>query len=266
KKGHYIWAKAIVSDARLVPGIEGYMTNFRDITETVKNKLKLEQTLKNLTDYKMALDESSIVGITDLKGKITYVNQELVSYSKFTEEELINNDYRIFKSDEHPDFYYIKIWNTISNGKIWKGELKLKAKDNSYFWVSTIVVPFFDENHKPYQYIVVMRDITLRKQRTLELHNTIDLLTSQNKRLLNFSYIVSHNLRSHTSNIQNLINHIEDSTDEAEKAEMMQHLKNVAEALNETMYNLNEVVSIQSNSELKIENICLNTFLNNTLK
>jgi PAS domain S-box-containing protein len=266
KNGHYIWVKAIVSDARLLPGIEGYMTNFRDITETVNNKLKLEKTLKSLTDYKIAIDESSIVGITDLKGKITYVNNEFLTYSKFTKDELINKNFRLFKSDEHPDIFYLKIWNIISSGKIWKGEMKLKAKDNSHLWVSVTVVPFLNENHEPYQYIVVMRDITIRKLRTLELHNTIDLLTSQNKRLLNFSYIVSHNLRSHTSNIQNLINHIEDTHDETEKKEMMQHLKNVAEALNDTMYNLNEVVSVQTNSELKIEAIKLKPFLENTLK
>lgn len=265
KNGHYIWVKAIISDARLIPGIQGYMTNFRDITETVNNKLKLEKTLKNLSDYKIALDESSIVGFTDLKGKITYVNHELLTCSKFTEEELINNDYRIFKSEEHPDFFYIKIWNKISRGKIWKGEIKLKAKDNNHFWVSATVVPFFDENNKPYQYAVVMRDITLRKLRTLELNNTIDLLTSQNKRLLNFSYIVSHNLRSHTSNIQNLINYIEDTDDETEKKEMMLHLKNVAAALDETLFNLNEVISIQTNSELKIEIIKLKPFLDNSL-
>lgn len=265
KNGSHVWVKAIVSDARLLPGIEGYMTNFRDISETVAGKLKLEKTLKNLTDYKVALDESSIVGIADLKGRITYVNLELIYRSKYQRLELIGKSFKIFQSDEHSDFYYLKIWNDISNGKIWKGELKLKAKDNSHFWVSATVVPFFDETNKPNQYIVVMRDITLRKQKTLELHNSIDLLTSQNKRLLNFSYIVSHNLRSHTSNIQNLISHIEDATDETEKIEMMRYLKNVAEALNETMSNLNEVVSIQSNSELKIETIKLKPFVEKTL-
>lgn len=265
KNGHYIWAKAIISDARLLPGIEGYMTNFRDITETVKHKLKLEKTLKSLTDYKIALDESSIVGITDLKGKITYANQELLTISNYQMGELLGKDFRIFQSDEHTEFYYLKIWNTIYRGQIWKGELKLKAKNNRFFWVSATVVPFSDENHKPYQYIVVMRDITLIKLRTLELHNTIDLLTNQNKRLLNFSYIVSHNLRSHTSNIQNLINHIDEAEDEEEKNELIQHLRNVANALNETMHNLNEVVSIQSNSKLKVETINLNSFLNNTI-
>lgn len=266
KKGHYIWVKAIISDGRLIPGIEGFMTNFRDVTETVKSKEVLEKTLKDLTDYKVALDESSIVGIANLGGKIVYANKELVKISKFSSDELIGSDYRLFNSGEHTTLFYLKIWNTISSGKIWKGEIKLKAKDAEFFWVNMTVVPFLNNNKKPYQYIVVMRDITLRKLKTIELHNTVDLLSSQNNRLLNFSYIVSHNLRSHTSNIQNLINYIEQAKDEEEKLEMMQHLKNVANALNETMYNLNEVVSIQSGSEMKIETIPLKACVKQVLK
>ncbi len=261
KNGHYIWVKAIISDARLIPGIQGYMTNFTDITEKVKSNIKLEKTLKDLTDYKIALDESSIVGITNLKGKITYANKELISISKYSLNELLGSDYRLFDSNEHPIYFYLKIWNTISSGNIWKGEINKKAKDGTSYWVSATIVPFLDINEKPYQYIVVMRDITLRKMRTIELRNTIELLTSQNKRLLNFSYIVSHNLRSHTSNMQNLIDYIESTDDEKEKEEMMYHLKTVTIALNETMYNLNEVVSIQSNPEMKIEAINLKSFL-----
>lgn len=266
KNGHYIWVKAIISDARLIPGIQGYMTNFTDITEKVKSNIKLEKTLKDLTDYKIALDESSIVGITDLKGKITYANNELISISKYSLNELLGSDYRLFDSNEHPIYFYLKIWQTISSGNIWKGEIKKRAKDGTSYWVSTTIVPFLDVNEKPYQYIVVMRDITLRKLRTIELRNSIELLTSQNKRLLNFSYIVSHNLRSHTSNMQNLIDYIESTEDEKEKEEMMHHLKNVTIALNETMYNLNEVVSIQSSPEMKIEPINLKSFLLNLLE
>jgi PAS domain S-box-containing protein len=266
KNGHYIWVKAIISDARLIPGIQGYMTNFSDITEKVKSNIKLEKSLKDLTDYKIALDESSIVGITDLKGKITYANSELISISKYPLDELLGSDYRLFDSNEHPVYFYLKIWNTISAGNIWKGEIRKKAKDGSYYWVHATIVPFLDNQGKPYQYIVVMRDITLRKLRTFELRNTIDLLTSQNKRLLNFSYIVSHNLRSHTSNMQNLIDYIENTDDEDEKNEMMHHLKNVTTALNDTLYNLNEVVSIQSNSEMKIETIALKPFVSQLLE
>lgn len=261
KNGHYIWAKAIISDARLIPGIEGYMTNFRDITENIISKVKLEKTLRDLTDYKIALDESSIVAITNTRGKLTYVNEELTTMSKYTSDELLGSDYRLFDSNEHSYYFYLKIWNTISEGKIWKGEIKVKAKDNTHYWMSTTIVPFLNRHKIPYQYIVVMRDVTLIKLRTQELHNTIDLLTNQNKRLLNFSYIVSHNLRSHTSNMQNIINYMEDTEDEEERNEMMQHLKDVTNALNTTMFNLNEVVSIQSNSELKVETILLKPFV-----
>lgn len=265
KDGHYIWVRAIISDGRLIPGIEGFMTNFRDITETIKSKNALEKTLKDLTDYKIALDESSIVGITNLSGKIIYANDELLSISKFSLDELLGSDYRLFNSNEHPTIFYLKIWKTISSGRIWKGEIKMKAKDDSFFWMNMTVVPFLNNKNEPYQYIVVMRDITLRKLRTLELHNTIDLLSSQNKRLLNFSYIVSHNLRSHTSNMQNLINYIDETDDEEEKMEMIDHLRNVTNALDETMYNLNEVVSIQSGSQMKIETIHLKSFVNQFL-
>ncbi len=266
KKGHYIWVKAIISDGRYIPGIEGFMTNFRDVTETVKSKNALENTLKNLTDYRIALDESSIVGITNLSGKIIYANAELVSISKFSQDELLGSDYKLFNSNKHSTFFYLKIWKTICSGKIWKGEIKIKAKDDTFFWMNMTVVPFLNSKSEPYQYIIVMRDITLRKLRTLELHNTIDLLSSQNKRLLNFSYIVSHNLRSHTSNMQNLINYIEETDDEAEKLEMIEHLKNVTNALDETMNNLNEVVSIQSGSKMKIESIQIQLFAKQILK
>tara|TARA_R110000850_G_scaffold218852_3_gene344434 strand:- start:18311 stop:20236 length:1926 start_codon:yes stop_codon:yes gene_type:complete len=266
KNGQYIWVKAIISDGRLIPGIEGYMTNFRDITENIVSKVKLEKTLRDLTDYKIALDESSIVAIANTKGKLTYVNEEVMTLSKYTQKELLGSDYRLFNSKEHPVFFYIKIWNTISEGKIWKGEIKMKAKDDTFFWMNTTIVPFLNKHNKPYQYIVVMRDITLRKLRTQELHNTIDLLTNQNKRLLNFSYIVSHNLRSHTSNMQNIVNYLEDTDDAEERNEMMQHLKDVAAALNNTMFNLNEVVSIQTNTELKVETILLKPFVEKILK
>jgi len=266
KEGHYIWVKAIISDGRLIPGIKGFMTNFRDVSETVKSKKALEKTLKDLTDYKIALDESSIVGITNLSGKVIYANDELIKISKFSLNELIGSDYRLFNSHEHPTIFYLKIWKTISSGKIWKGEIKMKSKDDTFFWMNMTIVPFLNANKEPYQYIVVMRDITLRKLRTQELHNTIDLLSSQNKRLLNFSYIVSHNLRSHTSNMQNLISYIEETDDEAEKLEMINHLKNVTNALDETLYNLNEVVSIQTGSKMKIETIPLKAFINHILK
>ena len=91
------------------------------------------------------------------------------------------------------------------------------------------------------------------------------MVIEQNKRLLNFSYIVSHNLRSHTSNINSISTLLENENDESEREELISLLKKVSESLNETMYNLNEVINIQSNTHLNKEKLNLNLYITNTI-
>lgn len=257
KNGHHIWVKAVVSDAQLSPGIQGFMTNFRDITESKQSQLELEKTLKILTDYKEALVESSIVVITDTKGVITYANDEFCKVSKYKTEELIGEYLIDFNETYHPENFYLEIIETIASGNIWKGEIKKNAKDGNYYWVNGTIIPFTDTNGEQYQYIVVMQDITDRKRKTEELSESLELVNDQNKRLLNFSYIVSHNLRSHSSNLQSILGFLEISNDDNERKEMISYLKDVTKSLNDTLYNLNEVVSIQSNTEIKKESLSL---------
>lgn len=257
KNGHHIWVKAVVSDAQLSPGIQGFMTNFRDITESKQSQLELEKTFKILTDYKEALVESSIVVITDTKGIITYANEEFCKVSKYKTEELIGEYLIDFNETYHPENFYLEIIETIASGNIWKGEIKKNAKDGNYYWVNGTIIPFTDTNGEQYQYIVVMQDITDRKRKTEELSESLELVNDQNKRLLNFSYIVSHNLRSQSSNLQSILGFLEISNDDNERKEMISYLKDVTKSLNDTLYNLNEVVSIQSNTEIKKESLSL---------
>jgi light-regulated signal transduction histidine kinase (bacteriophytochrome) len=107
----------------------------------------------------------------------------------------------------------------------------------------------------------IMIDITKTKEAEKELNASFTLVTEQNKRLLNFSYIVSHNLRSHTSNIASIIGLIVSSESEEERDEMMELLQKVSCSLNETMLHLNEVINIRTNIGLVSESLNLKQYI-----
>jgi PAS domain S-box-containing protein len=145
------------------PSDDGLTIFYKDITKNKKAEFELSKTIKELSDYKVALDESSIVAITDQKGVIVYVNENFCKISKYTKYELIGKDHRIINSGYHSKTFIRNLWSTIGKGKIWKGEMKNLAKDKTIYWVDTTIVPFLNQEGKPYQYVAIRSDITTRK-------------------------------------------------------------------------------------------------------
>jgi PAS domain S-box-containing protein len=127
---------------------------------------------KESEDYKFALDQSSIVAITDTAGTIKHVNNNFCAISKFSRKELIGQNHRILNSGFHPNEFMIDLWTTIRSGNIWRGDIKNKAKDGSYYWVATTIIPFLNQMGVPYQYLVIRSDITDWKKAEQELINS----------------------------------------------------------------------------------------------
>ena len=135
--------------------------------------------LHKLEQLKNVLDESSLVALTDKYGTITYVNEMFCKVSKYSQEDLIGQNHRILKSGHHPPEFYQEMWNVISQGKVWRGDIKNKAKDGTYYWVKTVIMPLFDNKGSISEYISVRTDITDHKKIQEQLQTSQKIIKHQ---------------------------------------------------------------------------------------
>ena len=143
--------------------IIGYLLIGADNTARKQAEEALAKTAAELAAMQTAVSETAIVALTDVTGRIEQVNDNFVRISKYSREELIGQDHRLLNSGLHSEKFIRELWVTIANGKIWRNEIRNRAKDGSLYWVDTTITPVRNEDGKVIKYMAVRFDVTARK-------------------------------------------------------------------------------------------------------
>ncbi|MEB3190605.1 MAG: PAS domain S-box protein [Snowella sp.] len=155
----------------------GFLGISKDITERRQTEQERQQLLQELSAFKLALDQSAIVAITNTKGVITYANDRFCEISGYTRAELLGQTHRLIKSDYHPPSFFKDLWRTITSGQVWRGEICNQAKNGDRYWVASTIVPLVGQLGKPLQYLAIRFDITARKQAEEKLQHLSNRLS-----------------------------------------------------------------------------------------
>ncbi len=161
------------------------------VAERARSEHRLELSLHELHEMKVALDQSSIVSTTDTKGRIVYVNDKFCEISGFRREELIGRDHRLINSGLHPKTFFATLWQTVARGETWRGEVRNRNKNGQFWWADSTVVPLLDADNFPKQYVAIRTDVTARKDAEARLLEQASLA-----RLGEMASVVAHEVRN----------------------------------------------------------------------
>ncbi|HRG90662.1 MAG TPA: ATP-binding protein, partial [Chitinophagales bacterium] len=239
--------------------------------KVVARTAELNEVTRIISDYKIALDASSIVAITDAKGIIKAVNDNFCNISKYSREELVGADHRIVNSGYHSKEFMRNLWQTIAAGKVWKGELRNRAKDGTNYWVDTTIVPFLNDNGKPYQYVAIRFNITQRKlaedeirklneelevkvkERTLELAQALEREKDLSELKSRFVTTAAHEFRTPLSTILSSVSLIERYLDPEHADKRQRHIVRVKSSIRNLTDILNDFLSLDKLEQGKME-------------
>lgn len=171
ESGTIKWVRAMgrrVIEDDIPVRIEGV---FQDIGNMVLLEREVETAQSTMEEYTDLLNRTNIIAKTDRCGIITFVNNKFCEISQYSRDELLGQDHRILSSGFHPKAFFSNLWATLASGHEWKGQIKNKAKDGSFYWVDTLIHPLKSKDGRITGYLSVRRDITREKeQQEVDIH------------------------------------------------------------------------------------------------
>ena len=129
---------------------------------SLKNR-QINNINSQMKKYIKIVDENVLTSSTDLDGNITYASEAFCEISGYTKDELIGQNHRIIRHSDMKESTYKELWETITSGKTWKGEIKNKKKNGDYYWVKASISPMFDNKGEIISYTAIREDITDKK-------------------------------------------------------------------------------------------------------
>lgn len=230
------------------PNLKNYLS------EHYKKTKDLEQSAES-RKHKIALEISN-VGLWDwniITNKVYYSNES--NYIIGYKDNELNSTPNVWDDKVHPDDKeaYYRDFNLHLSGSLdtYESEYRIQCKNGNYKWIlDKGKVIDRDQNQKPKRIIGTHTDISHIKKHETQLNNNLQLITSQNNRLHNFTHIVSHNLKTHIGNLKNILEFYDETTDKVEREELIVHLKSISDSLTNAIVDLDDIISIKSKSSL----------------
>lgn len=164
ESSEFLHAISLAMPLYLIILVNGAKRINRKYLENINLDIVSKEKEQQYINLQYAVDQHGIVSTTNVRGDIIYANKKLEEISKYTRDELIGENHRVVKSDEHSNEFWKDMWRTVSGGDVWHSEVKNIAKDGVPYWVDSTIIPFMDKHGKPYQYISIRTDITKLKE------------------------------------------------------------------------------------------------------
>jgi PAS domain S-box-containing protein len=283
KNGTVFWADVIFTAMK---DPDGNLIGFGKVTKDMSTKKMAEEEIKRLNsqlenqlrisqseivDYKHALDASCIVSITDSEGRILDVNDNFCAISKYNREELLGKDHRLINSGYHSHEFMGDLWRTIQSGNAWFGVLKNRAKDGSFYWVDSAIIPFLDPSGKPFKYISIRNNVTKLKEaeeeiskinegldrkikeRTGELTDALEKEKVLNELKSRFLSMASHEFRTPLTTILSSISLLEHYQPADNEFKTSKHFSKVKSAVRLLTSILEDFLSLDKLEQGKVE-------------